>query len=249
MANDSEHAHGRERALQLDYHRETDPRHRDWQTHGPYFAATEARLLEGVRCDAGERLLEIGCGEGANLFHLRELAGARFGIDFSFKKSQAAMASGARIACADATALPFADGTFDAVLIRDLLHHVPRRQAVLHEAQRVLRPGGRLHLIEPNARAPLVLVQALTVRAERGLLRSTARRLRSELETAGFDDVALTFAQPMPLGRVLLHPRFGRPSLGEQRFVRGALDALELAAARLWPRAAWLYLCLEATRP
>jgi len=57
------------------------PQARDWQTHGPTSPRRSASP-RGVRCDAGERLLEIGCGEGANLFHLRELAGARFGNRF-----------------------------------------------------------------------------------------------------------------------------------------------------------------------
>jgi SAM-dependent methyltransferase len=239
-----------ERTLQLDYHRDTDPAHLAWQTGGPYFAATEARLLSAVRCERGERLLEIGCGEGANLHHLRHLPGARFGIDFSLNKARAAaVTSGAAVACADATRLPFADGAFDVVLIRDVLHHVPARLAVLHEAHRVLRPGGRLHLIEPNARAPLIVLQALSVRAERGLLRSTVRRLLDELDAAGFQKATHVEAQPFPLARVLLHPRFGIPRLGASSLVVGALDALDAVSARLVPRVAWAYLCFSAVRP
>jgi SAM-dependent methyltransferase len=238
-----------ERSLQVEYHRDTDPAHVAWQTAGPYFAATEAHLLDEVRCATGERLLEVGCGEGANLYHLRRVDGARFGIDFSFNKVKVAAATGAQVACADATRLPFANSIFDVVLIRDLLHHVPERVDVLHEAHRVLRRGGRLHLIEPNARAPLVILQALTVRAERGLLRSTATRLREELAAAGFCNVELTRAQPFPIERVLLHPSFGSPSLGASPVVAGALSAFTALASHVVPRAAWLYLCIAATRP
>jgi SAM-dependent methyltransferase len=238
-----------ERALQVDYHRDADRAHVAWQTEGPYFAATEARLVEDIRCDAGERLLEIGCGEGANLHHLRGQPGARFGVDFSFAKSFIAAASGAQIACADATRLPFADATFDVVLVRDLLHHVPERQAVLHEAFRVLKTGGRLHLIEPNAHAPLVVLQAITVRAERGLLASTERRIRDELSTSGFIDVAFREAQPFPVARIVLHPHLGRPSLGRREVIRGAFDLVDRVAARVIPRSAWLYLCFSARRP
>src|SRR5262245_59979158 len=71
-----------ERDRQLAYHEEADPAHLAWQTSAPFFAETEARLVEGVRCDPGERLLEIGCGEGGNLHHLRRLPGARYGVDF-----------------------------------------------------------------------------------------------------------------------------------------------------------------------
>lgn len=241
--------HRAERALQVDYHRVADRAHVDWQIRGPYFADTEARLLDDVRCDAGERLLEIGCGEGANLHHLRGLAGARHGVDFSFAKASVATLSGARIACADATRLPFSSGVFDVVLIRDLLHHVPERQTVLHEAFRVLRPGGRLHVIEPNAKAPLVVLQALSVRAERGLLASTERLLRDELSSAGYVDLTFHAAQPFPLARLVLHPHFGSPALGARAVVRAALGLLDGVARRVVPRSSWLYLCFSARRP
>lgn len=238
-----------ERALQLDYHRDADPSHVAWQTTGPYFAATEARLLGDIRCDAGERLLEIGCGEGANLHHLGRVEGLRVGVDFSLNKTIAASATGAQVACADATRLPFADGAFDVVLIRDLLHHVPARLAVLNEAYRVLRRGGRLHLIEPNARSPLVFLQAVTVRAERGLLQSTERRLKDELAAADFRDINLVAAQPFPIARVVLNPRFGAPALGGVSLVANALAVIDDLSARILPQAAWLYLCFSAVRP
>ncbi|MCW8141747.1 MAG: class I SAM-dependent methyltransferase, partial [Planctomycetota bacterium] len=57
-----------------------DPAHFDWQTALPYAAAREAALLAELAAPGG-RLLEIGCGEGGNLFHLRGRAAALFGID------------------------------------------------------------------------------------------------------------------------------------------------------------------------
>lgn len=50
-----------------------------------------------------------------------------------------------RIAAAnvDAQALPFADGSFDAVIANHMLYHVPDRPRALAEVRRVLRPGGR----------------------------------------------------------------------------------------------------------
>lgn len=237
-----------ERQLQLDYHRAADLAHVAWQTRGPYFAATEAHLLQSIHLDAGERLLEIGCGEGANLHHLRGLKGTRFGIDFSKQKSRAARSTGAFVACADATRLPFAEASFDVVLIRDLLHHVPTRLDVLTEAHRVLRPGGRLHVIEANGRAPLALLQAIIIRAERGLLKSTSRRLRDELEATGFRHIEFIAEQPFPLERLVLHPKIGFPQLGRLAIVREALDAFHQAAERVIPQLAWLYLCFSATK-
>ena len=56
----------------------------------------------------------------------------------------------ARLVRSDMTALPFADGTFEAAIVVDALHHVPDVGAALREARRVLSPGGRLVLAEPG---------------------------------------------------------------------------------------------------
>ncbi|MEO6951241.1 MAG: class I SAM-dependent methyltransferase [Polyangia bacterium] len=233
------------------YHRQADLDHAAWQREGAYFSETEAQLLANVRLEAGEKLLEIGCGEGGNLWHLRGRAGARFGIDFSLARARAASkeSAGAIVACADATRLPFADESFDVTLVRDLLHHVPTRLDVLTQAYRVTRHGGRLHLFEPNARAPLALLQAATVRAERGVLRSTERRLRDELEATGWKHIELHHAQPFPIERVVLNPRFGLPSFGRYAPVREALLAFTRLAERVVPELAWLYLCFTAVKP
>ena len=136
-------------------------------------------------------LLEIGCGEGANLLHLRRQRRAarghggpgsalRVGVDaFARKLAFAARAvPDARFACADAGRLPFADGTFATVLIRDVLHHLPEPRATIADACRVLRPGGAFVLVEPNARNPLIRLQMTLVPAERGAARSDEAWLR-----------------------------------------------------------------------
>jgi SAM-dependent methyltransferase len=231
------------------HHERADAEHFAWQTGAPYFAATERALLDGVRAGAGERLLEIGCGEGGNLWHLRGLDGARFGVDYSPAKAAFARRStGATIAAADAARLPFGDASFDAVLIRDLLHHLPDRARALAEARRVLKPGGRLTLVEPNRTSPLVLLQAALVPAERGLLASTAQRLRAELAAAGFEVLDEAARQPLPIARVILNPKLGAARLAGLAPVECALALFDRWAERLVPRGAWLYLVYQARR-
>jgi SAM-dependent methyltransferase len=236
--------------LQRAYWRSADATRFAWQTRNPVLAAREAALARRVDVRAGERLLEIGCGEGANLYHLRAAGAVRFGVDFSRAKAAfARRATDAYTVAADATCLPFADGSFDAVLIRDVLHHVADGDGVLAEARRVLRAGGRLTLVEPNRASPLIRLQAAMIPAERGALGSTAPRLAASLARAGFTVAHHTTDQPFPIERVLLHPRLGAPSLAAHPVVARALAAADALARRLVPTRAWMYLVFEAVRP
>jgi SAM-dependent methyltransferase len=233
--------------LQRRYWNDADGARFLWQTRNPIMGPVEAALVERVAPRPGERILEIGCGEGANLHHLRARGAIRFGVDFSRAKTAFAHhATEAHTVTADAARLPFADASFDAVLIRDVLHHVDNPAAVLGEARRVLRPTGRLTLLEPNVGSPAIILQATLVAAERRLFGSTRGRLRQRLHAAGFTIVREVADNPFPIDRILLHPRMGLPSLAELPIVERALRLIDRVARRLLPRHIWMYLVFEA---
>lgn len=109
--------------------------------------------------NAGDRLLDIGCGHAMHLTRAaRRSAELSVGVD----QDHAALSAGrrlcraqglatVRLVCTDAEAgLPFKSSRVDTVLCFDLLEHVTRRDALLGEIRRVLRPGGRLLLAVPN---------------------------------------------------------------------------------------------------
>jgi SAM-dependent methyltransferase len=104
---------------------------------------TDADLPEGAR------VLEVGCGTGAVTRFLAAWPGVReaIGVDPSpvFVRKARELARGSvRFAVADGLRLPFPDGSFDAVVLHTILCHVREPDAVLREAVRRLRPGGRL---------------------------------------------------------------------------------------------------------
>lgn len=85
------------------------------------------------------RCLEVGCGRGA----FQDLVPDYTGVDFS---ASAAPYLHKPFHCASATALPFADDSFDAAWSITVLEHIPEPEQALAEMRRVLRPGGMLFL-------------------------------------------------------------------------------------------------------
>ncbi len=115
----------------------------------------EAKLLSALPPGPLGRLLDLGTGSGRLLELLASRTEAATGIDLSRDMLAAARArlgsaglGHVALRQADATRLPFADGSFDLVTLSMLLHHVDDPAAVIAEAARVLAPGGTLALID-----------------------------------------------------------------------------------------------------
>ena len=103
----------------------------------------------------GGAALDVGCGTGEITARLAgKFPQATFtGVDLEeahlgrARARCASFGSRVRFEKGDALALPFGDATFDLVVCRHLIQAVPDAQRVLAEIGRVLRPGGRIHLI------------------------------------------------------------------------------------------------------
>ncbi len=90
----------------------------------------------------GGRALEVGCGTGLILERVARVADRAVGIDLSAGMLQQAKARGLDVMQGLATALPFADGSFDVTYSFKVLAHVPDLPRALSEMARVTRPGG-----------------------------------------------------------------------------------------------------------
>jgi SAM-dependent methyltransferase len=112
----------------------------------PDLPALKADFMIGHAPAAGD-VLEIGCGEGKMLRTLaRHVPELRLhGCDVRAPAS----AEGFAFTRLESRELPYANARFDAVLVMDVLEHVPDPRALLGEAARVLKSGGRLVAFVP----------------------------------------------------------------------------------------------------
>jgi SAM-dependent methyltransferase len=131
-----------------------------------YFAAFD-RLREADECEpyafsnrihgyeaaAGKRVLDIGCGNGYVLWHYARHGAHVHGVDITetalaLSRRRFELGGGkAEFRLTDGNRLPYPDNHFDIVCSMGVLHHVEDPRAMLAEARRVLRPGGRLILM------------------------------------------------------------------------------------------------------
>jgi ubiquinone/menaquinone biosynthesis C-methylase UbiE len=105
--------------------------------------------LERLPWRGDEWVLDVGCGPGdllCEMAHYRDGWGLLVGSDFSagmiIKAVRLAADLPIHFCVSDAQAIPFPDSTFDVVMARHMLYHVPDIDQAVAEAARVLRPGG-----------------------------------------------------------------------------------------------------------
>jgi SAM-dependent methyltransferase len=115
------------------------------------------RLDLPLRCD----VLDVGCGSGDLWIENEARTPARWTItlsDLSLGMLQKARQNLGRshhsiaYRVLDAQAIPFADESFDAVIVNHVLYHIPDREGALHEMHRVLRSGGHLYAATNGAK-------------------------------------------------------------------------------------------------
>ena len=99
-------------------------------------------VLELLAPAKGERILDLGCGDGALTLDLMAAGADVLGIDASSEQIGAATERGVQAIVADGTQLEF-EGEFDAVFSNAVLHWMPDADAVIDGVWRALRPGGR----------------------------------------------------------------------------------------------------------
>jgi SAM-dependent methyltransferase len=125
-----------------------------------WLTADEQRMFcEWLALDGSTEVLEVASGSGGPALFTVEATGCRItGVDIHEDGVEAAndaahkraLAERARFVCADANdRLPFADGSFDALICVDSINHLYERGQVLRGWHRLVRPGDRILFTDP----------------------------------------------------------------------------------------------------
>jgi SAM-dependent methyltransferase len=114
-----------------------------------------AVFMEYLGVRPGERLLDVGCGPGLLLGEALRCGARSYGVDLSLTALAIARrrTPAARVACANAEALPFRAGAFDHLTCIGTLEHFLSTEGALAEMRRVLAGDGWACIMVPNARA------------------------------------------------------------------------------------------------
>lgn len=163
---------------------------REFEDHYWWFVSRRRVALSLLQehCPDG-KVLDIGCGTGAVLQELQASREAE-GVDFSELALEFGRKRGLTgLTLADAQALPFSDGSFQAVVSLDTLEHVPDDAKALSEMARILSPGGIVILNVPA-------FQWLWGPHDVALMhhrRYTRAQLKQRMDEAGFDVVFASY--------------------------------------------------------
>ncbi len=179
----------------------------------PDFDLRRAYLLKRVQ--AGDQVLDVGCGEGRFAAELADAGASVVGIDVAEEPLRRARALRPDLELAlveDDGGWPFADASFDLIWAGEVLEHVADTGGWLSELRRVLRAGGGLLLSTPN-HDPLAMLAA-AVRPTRfaahfdpvadHLRFYTRLSLGHVLDDFGFEDIVIEKACGPPGARRLL---------------------------------------------
>jgi ubiquinone/menaquinone biosynthesis C-methylase UbiE len=182
----------------------------------PEYALRRDFLLEHVA--AGDRVLDVGCGEGRFASELLRAGASVLGVDVAEEPLRRARerdrALDLRLVDADES-WPIEDASFDAVWAGETIEHVLDTAGWLSEVRRVLRPGGRLLLSTPAHGRLRVLGLALSRRAFEAHFDPRADHLRFYTRAGltrllgefGFQEVSTHAVAGPPAARRLLLAR------------------------------------------
>jgi ubiquinone/menaquinone biosynthesis C-methylase UbiE len=122
----------------------------------PYFSSVEA-VVQAIGDLKGLSLIDIGCGTGEECRGFANLGAKVTGIDPNSKVIELARKEdgGPQYLAATADDARLEDHSYDLIFFGKSLHHIPDMKAALNDAMRLVKPTGKIIVLEPQADDPL----------------------------------------------------------------------------------------------
>ena len=168
----------------------------DQRRFWPFYWANRA-VLRAIDPQAGSFILDVGCGTGILLHQLVRLHRDLnlYGMDIApemVKATRTKLGKAAEIQQGSAKSLPYEENSFDYVTCATSFHHYPKPDISLGEMFRVLKPGGKLVVLDPFTNGTLrkAICAILDVLSnEKGTNLFTKEQMRQMFRIAGFSHV------------------------------------------------------------
>ncbi len=173
------------------------------------------------------RILDVGCGSGKFLRWLKDHGWDVYGVELSGKAAQNAAKSGLDVFCGELPDAGFPPHYFDVILINQVLEHVHDPMAMLKEANRLLKDGGKLIVGVPNVASYESRIFGKywsPLDIPRHLYHFSFPVLKAMLHEAGF-------LVTMNVGKMFFIPHSNRQSLRALAEEEGKLKLLRAVAA------------------
>jgi ubiquinone/menaquinone biosynthesis C-methylase UbiE len=180
----------------------------------PQVAAFRNDVHKRMGLAAGGKFLDVGCGVGGATIPVAEYTGAAgltAGVDISSAMLDVALRRannrpGIEFQLGDACAIPYPDGFFDVARCERVFLYLPDRLAAIREMMRVVKPGGRIYLIDTEVSSPAIYTanpavaqKMLSIVAASVPNPQSGRELPSLARKAGLRDIsAEAFAMTFP---------------------------------------------------
>ena len=184
------------------------------------------------------KILDVGCGTGANLEMLRKFGEAE-GVDVSDEALEFCKAKGLKVHKGLAESLPFEDASFDLVTALDVVEHLDNDSEGLREMRRVLKKDGRALMFVPA----FMFLWGVQDDISHHRIRYTKKLIVERVKEAGFEIERATYANitffpPILAGRALMKLTGIRPE-SENNITISALNGFLgklFGAERFWLR-------------